>query len=300
MTSASDDFDYRTRGTSIKSAMKVRDPEKKTGNEQLSDQTRWDREGQRFSEELAADPDRFRGAKTLHAEMPWYPDLMRCVGPLPTTSILEIGCGRGEFAVHVAKQGAVVTAIDVGEHLIDAARQLAKINGVECDFVQASATDLPFDDAQFDIVIGLGVLHHMSEEDVSKTMRQTHRVLKPGGRAYFGEPIENSRTFDFIQNFLPAGKKGDSDYRPSILQRREWAEYEQHRDQRALTDRALVSAGSNFRRVTIVRHYGFFVRLWRLLGKRSRKPLIRLDAVVLRVFPPLRYLSRSALVEYEK
>jgi 2-polyprenyl-3-methyl-5-hydroxy-6-metoxy-1,4-benzoquinol methylase len=280
--------------------MKVGDPEKKTSSEQLRDQTRWDREGQRFSEELAADPDCFCGAKTLHAEMPWYADLMRCVGPLPNTSILEIGCGRGEFAVHVAKQGAVVTAIDVGEHLIDAARLLASINGVECDFVQASATDLPFDDAQFDIVIGLGVLHHMSAEDVLKALRQTHRVLKPGGRAYFGEPIENSRTFDFIQNFIPAGQKGDSDYRPSILQRREWARYERDCDQRVLTDRELLSVGNHFRRVTVVRHYGFFVRLWRLLGRRSRKPLQRLDAVVLRVFPPLRYVSRNVLVEYEK
>jgi 2-polyprenyl-3-methyl-5-hydroxy-6-metoxy-1,4-benzoquinol methylase len=280
--------------------MKVRAPEKKTSNEQLRDQTRWDRQGQRFSEELAADPGCFYGAQTLHAEMPWYPDLMRCVGPLPDTSILEIGCGRGEFAVHVAKQRAVVTAIDVGEHLIDAARQLAKINGVECDFVQTSATAPPFNDAQFDIVIGLGVLHHMSEEDVLKTMRQMHRVLKPGGRAYFLEPIENSRTFDFIQSFLPAGKKGDSDYRPSILQRREWAQYEQDRDERVLTDRELLSAGNNFRRATIVRHYGFFVRFWRLLGTGSRKPLQRLDAVVLQVFPPLRYLSRTVLVEYEK
>jgi SAM-dependent methyltransferase len=238
-------------------------------------------------------------SRSPHAHKVFHDDLMAGLGSLAGLEILEIGCGRGDFSVYLQTQGAVVTGIDVSENSLEAARVLAEINGVDCSFVSASATDLPFDGASFDRVVGVAVLHHLPrKEDLVQTLRETHRVLRPDGSALFGEPIENSRVFEFIQNLIPRGGGDKGDYRPSILQRRAWAEYRRRSDERSLTERELVEAGSVFRAVTIIRHYGLLARLWRLLGRRWRGRLEAFDAVLLRRLPPLRYLARGVLVQY--
>lgn len=268
-----------------------------TGDD-LNDQSRWDAAGLKRIGELASDPGRFLVSESPHAHKVFHADLMSALGSLSGREILEVGCGRGEFSVHLTKEGATVTGVDIGENLVRAARLLAEVNGADCSFVRASATDLPFEERAFDRVVGVGVLHHLSKGDVAQALRETHRVLRPDGTALFCEPIENSRAFEFIQDLIPAGRAGEAGYRPSVLQRRAWAEYQGKRDERALTDRELREAGSGFRSVTIIRHYGFLSRLWRVLGRRARAPLEALDAALLGRFPPLRYLARIVLVEY--
>jgi 2-polyprenyl-3-methyl-5-hydroxy-6-metoxy-1,4-benzoquinol methylase len=272
----------------------------KTTANQLRDQSRWDqKEGIEQLKKLSADPQQFRLSRSPHADRLCHADLMAGLGPLPELEILELGFGRGEFSVYLAKQGAVVTGVDVGKNLLKAARLLAQINEVDCNFVLASATDLPFDAASFDAVVGVGVLHHMSEADVAQALREIHRALRPGCSAFFYEPVENSPVFDFLQNLIPVGHEGKGDRRPSILQRRAWAEYDEGQDQRKLTSRELVHAGAAFQTVR-VRPYGFLTRLTTLLGKKYLKPLKTVDAFLLRTFPRLRYLSQLILVEYEK
>jgi len=102
--------------------------------------------------------------------------------------ILELGCGHGEFAVWLAKQGASVTGVDVGHDLVRSARLLAEVNEVECNFQQGNLVDLPVNSATYDVVVGLAILHHLSEVDVLKAVREAHRVLKSdGGFAVFHE-----------------------------------------------------------------------------------------------------------------
>jgi SAM-dependent methyltransferase len=282
-----------------RSSVAVRGPGRAaTSGDGLRDQSRWDAAGAKRIEELTSDPGRFLVDESPHARKVFHADLMASLGSLSRLEILELGCGRGELAVYLATQGATVTGIDIGETLIRAARLLAEINDVDCSFVRASATELPFEERTFDRVVGVAVLHHLSKEDLAQALRETQRVLKPSGTALFCEPIENSRVFDFIQSLVPAGRPGDADYRPSILRRRAWAEYRRGQDQRALTVRELREVGARFRDVTIIRHYGILSRLWRLLGRRSRAPLEAVDAVLLRRLPPLRYLARSVLIEY--
>jgi ubiquinone/menaquinone biosynthesis C-methylase UbiE len=259
----------------------------------------WDDYAERDLATLAVDPGRFVVSRSPHAHKVFHRDLMAGLGSLPGKEILEIGCGRGAFSVYLAKQGAFVTGIDISSSSVEAARRVAEINGVDCRFVCASATDLPLEADSFDRVVGFAVLHHLpTREDVVDTLRETHRVLRPQGSALFCEPIENSRTFDFIQNLIPRGGGDRGDYRPSILQRRAWGEYLRDSDERRLTERELFEAGSSFRTAEVVRHYGLLDRLWRILGRRWQTRLEAVDAVLLRVAPPLRYLSRDVLIEY--
>ena len=100
--------------------------------------------------------------------------------------ILDLGCGAGEGAAYFAKRGAEVTATDLSPGMLDVARRLAAHHGCTIRTVQCPAEALDLPDAAFDVVYGSNVLHHV---DVAEALDEVHRVLKPGGRAYFIEPL---------------------------------------------------------------------------------------------------------------
>jgi len=245
------------------------------------------------------EPERFRITRSPHAHRMAYADLMKAAGPLRGKRVLELGSGRGEFAVYLAKQGGEVTGIDIGPHLTAASRELAAINRLSCEFMTGNITQLPFADEEFDLVIGIAILHHLVESDLRKGVTECHRVLRANGRALVIEPVENSKAFMFMQNLFPVGTKGTPDYRPSLFQRAAWRGFLARRDHRTLTNVELVSAGQPFRS-TSVRPYGFLVRLSRLLGRRTKQPLLVLDNALFRVCPPLRRLCQQVLIEYRK
>ncbi len=265
--------------------------------EQSRDQERWDEKGVKRLRKIDENPQAFL---VTSSPLPHEAEIMRTLAPVAGKRILEVGCGRGDASVYLANQGAQVTAVDVGPMLIASAKRLAEVNDVQCDFRVASATSLPFDDDTFDAIVGFAILHHLSERDVSDAFGEAYRVLKKDGVAIFSEPVENSRVFEFIQTLIPAGRPGDSDYRPSRLRRKAWAEHVAHEDQRTMTTRELASAGGVPFRSGDIAAYGLIGRLARVIGKQHRSSLDRIDAILLRVIPPLRYLCRTALGTYTK
>lgn len=54
-----------------------------------------------------------------------------------------------------------------------------KLFGLEFNLVQASATNIPFADDTFDVVVSIGCLHHIP--DIQQAVAEIYRVLKPGG-----------------------------------------------------------------------------------------------------------------------
>ena len=268
--------------------------------EQSVDQERWNQYGIERIKEIEKKPDRYIIRNCPISNLAAYDEIMRLLNPIQGKIILELGCGRGDFSVWIAKQSAKVTAVDIGHDLIAAARTLSRINQVDCEFREGNIIDLPFDSATFDVVIGLAILHHLSETDVSQALRESHRVLKEGGIAIFHESVENSKLFNFIQNLFPAGKKGGRYYRPSIMQRKRWANYIETLDDRCMTNRELVSAGKEHFRVIRIIPYGFLIRFARLIGAKYRNTLLTLDRFLFKVIPPLRYLSQTVLVIYQK
>jgi SAM-dependent methyltransferase len=264
------------------------------------DQQRWDRYGADRLMALDADPGRFVVTKPPYAHMPFVQGLVATIGPVTGEQVVELGCGHGDLSVYLAKQGARVTGLDIGANLVEAARKLAEINGVQAEFDRADIKTLPFPSGSVDLVVGLAVLHHLSERDLASALAETHRVLRPGGRALFTEPVEDSRIFDFVQNLVPAGKRGDSQYRPSWLRRREWARYVAAEDQRHLTTEELERGGDAPWRSVQFTPYGLTSRLERLLPDRLRSALWSFDEVALRRVPPLRRFCRTVLVHYAK
>lgn len=97
--------------------------------------------------------------------------------------ILEIGCGGGfymrDIAPIVGPRG-IVEGIDISDEQASSARALcARFDWVSCR--TAGASELPFDDNQFDAVFGVQVFEYVP--DVARALREIYRVLRAGGRA---------------------------------------------------------------------------------------------------------------------
>ena len=227
-------------------------------------------------------------------------DLIDTMRDVNEKLILELGCGRGEMAVTLARLGAKVTGIDIGESLVELARQVAAVNNVRCEFNTGSVDKLDFRDNSFDFVIGASILHHLPIKGVIESLSESYRVLRPGGLALFVEPIENSKIFDFLQNLFPVGTPNTDQYRPSILQRGKWTAYLQKVDDRSLSDKELIQAKDRFSRVEF-RHYGLFIRLERLVTNVKFLNFLReVDSLLTHRYSPLKRLSQTVLVVYRK
>src|SRR5690606_35597851 len=95
--------------------------------------------------------------------------------------VLDVGCGIGGTARALAVQhGATVTGIDLTPAFVVAAADLSRRAGVEgVEFIEGSATALPFEDESFDAATMLHV--GMNIADKAALFREVARALKPGG-----------------------------------------------------------------------------------------------------------------------
>jgi 2-polyprenyl-3-methyl-5-hydroxy-6-metoxy-1,4-benzoquinol methylase len=95
--------------------------------------------------------------------------------------VLEIGCGAGAITAQLAKNGAVVTAIDLTPHAIALTRRRFELFGLSGDILQMDAEHLEFPDETFDFVWSWGVIHHSANTE--GIIGEMHRVLKRDGEA---------------------------------------------------------------------------------------------------------------------
>ena len=74
--------------------------------------------------------------------------------------VLDVGCGAGgPSRVLAGEVGAVVTAIDLAPGLIELAKRLGEVSHIPVIFEQGDALQLPFEDASFDVVWTLSLIH---------------------------------------------------------------------------------------------------------------------------------------------
>lgn len=112
-------------------------------------------------------------------------------GLKPSMTVLEIGCGTGNFTELFAKSGAKIVAIDISPDL------LAKAKDRCLPEEQISFINDRFEDSRvpgpFDAVIGSSVLHHL---DLAQALPRAYDLLVPGGKFCFAEPnMANPQVF---------------------------------------------------------------------------------------------------------
>ncbi|HEX8693061.1 MAG TPA: class I SAM-dependent methyltransferase [Longimicrobium sp.] len=96
--------------------------------------------------------------------------------------VLDIGCGDAGVLIAFAERGARCAGIELDEKSLERGRVRAEEHGVEVDLRRGIAEELPWPDGSFDLVILDNVLEHVT--DRGKTLREIHRVLRPGGLLY--------------------------------------------------------------------------------------------------------------------
>jgi ubiquinone/menaquinone biosynthesis C-methylase UbiE len=93
--------------------------------------------------------------------------------------VLDVACGTGSAALPAARAGAQVTGLDLVPKLLEAGRRKAEEAGLEIEWVEGDAADLPFADSTFDCV--LSTFGHMFSPDHRRTADEMTRVCRPGG-----------------------------------------------------------------------------------------------------------------------
>lgn len=120
---------------------------------------------------------------------PWMPETME-FAQHAGKEILEIGGGLGTDLSQFARNGAIVTDIDLSSGHLTLAQENFRLRGLTGRFIHQDAETLPFADNCFDVVYSNGVIHHTPNTE--GIVGEIFRVLRRGGKAIIMVYAENS------------------------------------------------------------------------------------------------------------
>jgi SAM-dependent methyltransferase len=110
------------------------------------------------------------------------------LGWLPKDApILEAGCGLGAWVVYLASEGYDIAGIDNDGEVIRRLKEWMPSLKVS----KGDILDLPYEDGSVGAIISLGVMEHF-EAGCHEALRETYRVLRPGGLLFFTVPLDNT------------------------------------------------------------------------------------------------------------
>ncbi len=115
--------------------------------------------------------------------------------------VLEYGCGPGSMAFDLARQGSIVTGIDISNVAIELARSKARTEAIkDLEFLEMNAEELTFEDHYFDVICGSAILHHL---DLDRAYSVLARTLRPEGKALFIEPLGHNPFINLYRKLTP-------------------------------------------------------------------------------------------------
>jgi 2-polyprenyl-6-hydroxyphenyl methylase/3-demethylubiquinone-9 3-methyltransferase len=150
--------------------------------------------------------------RPLHEINPLRLDhIERLAGGLAGKRIVDVGCGGGILAEAMARRGATVTGIDLGEKPIKVAQLHALESGVAVDYRLQSAEALAAEEAgTFDIVTCMEMIEHVPEP--ASTIAACARMARAGGHVFFSTLNRNAKSFlfaivgaEYVLGLLPRG-----------------------------------------------------------------------------------------------
>ncbi len=152
----------------------------------------WDRIAERYAKQPIQNPELYE--KKLQLTQQYL---------TPEANVLEFGCGTGSTALLHAPRVNRILATDFSDEMIGIAnRKLAETDLKNVEFKCATLFDLDADDASFDAVLGLNVLHLI--DDYRSCIRKAHQLLKPGG-VFVTSTVCLSSGFNPLKLVLPLG-----------------------------------------------------------------------------------------------
>lgn len=124
--------------------------------------------------------------------------------PGPEERVLDLGCGWGTFGFALAPEVQMVVGVDFSERSIALCRERLSHTGFDnLRFLHADAGDTGLEPDSFDVALAADLLEHLYPEDSDRVVRETHRVLRRGGRFAIWTPhrghvleiLKNNRIF---------------------------------------------------------------------------------------------------------
>ncbi|PCH63884.1 MAG: SAM-dependent methyltransferase [SAR86 cluster bacterium] len=153
----------------------------------------WDRIAERYAKSPIKDEATYQ--KKLQLTRDYFQEDM---------NILEFGCGTGSTAIAHSPFVKHILAIDISSKMIEIATSKAELQQLgNIRFQQTTLEELNLPDHSFDLVMGHNILHLLTDKDES--IRQVHRLLKPGG-IFVSTTACIADSMNFLRFLLPIGK----------------------------------------------------------------------------------------------
>lgn len=137
-----------------------------------------------------------------------YVHMLKEMGDLHGKQVLEYGCGNGWLTRDLAELGGSVSAFDISPQAVRTTlHTLADANLLDrCSVGVMPAEALTYAPGTFDVAVGFAIIHHL---DIARAFAELHRVLKPGGVAYFAEPLATNPLIQMYRRFTPQFRSVD-------------------------------------------------------------------------------------------
>lgn len=130
--------------------------------------------------------------------------------PFAGLRILDIGCGGGLLSEPMARLGATVVGADAAPRNIPVAQVHAAQSGLQIDYRHTTAEDMAAAGEQFDAVLNMEVVEHVS--DPLAYLTACHDLLKPGGLMVCSTLNRNPKSYlmaiigaEYVMRWLPKG-----------------------------------------------------------------------------------------------
>ena len=193
------------------------------------------------------------------------------------SEILDYGCGVGPVIEKVIKfNPKKITGIDISNVSISKARE--KFTNSKVELIVDNCENTSFSNDKFDIVYGLGILHHLK---IPKCINEILRILKPNGTLLFIEPLGTNPLINFYRLLTPSSRSKDE--HPLIFK-----------------DFGIIE--ENFGNVNL-KYYGFltlvFFPFYRSSNSRFFQILVRLDQKLFKI-KLFKYFAWSVLITAKK
>ena len=217
---------------------------------------------------------------------PVFERLLADAGDLTGKTVLEYGCGDGWITTELARRGARVCAFDISSEAVAQTRRTLRKAGLarRCDVRVMAGEALAYPADHFDLAIGFAILHHL---DMQPALDELRRVLKPGGRALFAEPLASNPAIRLYRRLTPQYRTRDEAPIDLVVFRGQVAAFSEftHREHLLLATGALALC--------------YVPGAWRAT-QHVQRWLMKVDDVILRAAPGMGRWAWYSVIAFRK
>lgn len=146
--------------------------------------------------------------RTLHDINPTRMEFILKHVELKNKKVLDVGCGGGILSEALAREGALVTAVDLESNAIQVATQHAKENALDIHYQCVAVETLEDESERYDVITCMEMLEHVP--DPESIIRSCVALLNPGGKLFLSTINKTWKAYllvilgaEYVLNLIP-------------------------------------------------------------------------------------------------